>query len=489
MNTTYIGRDGGERAPVAELRKVAAILIADIVGYSRLTAADEEGTLARLRALRGDLIDPTIAAHNGRIVKGTGDGAIVEFRSVVEAVRCAIELRDGLAERNAGLADDRRIEARVGIHLGDVVEEADGDLMGDGVNIAARLEGICESGGIVLSEDAYRQVRDKINETFVDLGEQNLKNIARPMRVYAVTAPGAERPASRPAPVVPNSPDRRERRSALSPILDNIVIPSIVGKSRSRSERREAMAATVAAIFQNVARPKGAVVEKATRQERAVVGSSSLAQTAVDEATTQACPVVGSFAAVPTVDRRSRRRTFFRFLILAGIFAILATRVLRGPEPFAPSHSPALLPAAVEDRLARAPRLSFVVLPFANLSGDPEQDYFADGLTDDLTTDLSHLPDSFVIAHSTALTYKGRAVEPKHLRKLGVRYALEGSVRSVGETIAVNAQLISTETGAQIWADRLEGERSRLGALQAELVSRIANALGVEPPKAAEPAQ
>ena len=182
---------------MAESRKVAAILVADIVGYSRLTGADEEGTLARLRALRSDFIDPTIAAHNGRLVKRTGDGAIIEFRSVVEAVRCAIEVRDGFAERDAGLPDGQRIEARVGIHLGDVVEEADGDLMGDGVNIAARLEGICDPGAIVLSEDAYRQVRDKINETFVDLGEQNLKNIARPMRVYALTAPAAGAPVRR----------------------------------------------------------------------------------------------------------------------------------------------------------------------------------------------------------------------------------------------------------------------------------------------------
>ncbi len=231
---------------MAESRKVAAILVADIVGYSRLTGADEEGTLARLRALRSDFIDPTIAMHNGRVVKRTGDGAIVEFRSVVEAVRCAVEVRDGLAQRNAHLLDDQRIEARVGIHLGDVIEEADGDLMGDGVNIAARLEGICEPAAIYLSEDAYRQVRDKINETFVDLGEQNLKNIARPMRVYALTAPTGARPASASATVVPKSPDWRERRSALTPILENIVIPSIVRKSRSRRERREAVAATVA---------------------------------------------------------------------------------------------------------------------------------------------------------------------------------------------------------------------------------------------------
>ncbi len=157
---------------MTETRKLAAILVADIVGYSRLTGADEELTLARLRTLRSDLIDPTIAIHNGRVIKRTGDGAFVEFRSVVEAVRCAMEVRSGLAERNAGLPADKRIEARVGIHLGDVVEESDGDLMGDGVNVAARLEGICEPGCVCLSAAAYEQVRDKLHVTFVDLGEQ-----------------------------------------------------------------------------------------------------------------------------------------------------------------------------------------------------------------------------------------------------------------------------------------------------------------------------
>src|SRR5271167_666308 len=162
---------------MSETRKLAAILIADVVGYSLLTGADEEGTLARLRSLRSDLINPTIGIHNGRVVKRTGDGVLVEFRSVVEAVRCAIDVQNGMVERNAGLPPERRIELRLGIHLGDVVEESDGDLMGDGVNLAARLEGICVPGGVCLSEDAYRQVRGKLKEEFVDLGERELKNI------------------------------------------------------------------------------------------------------------------------------------------------------------------------------------------------------------------------------------------------------------------------------------------------------------------------
>ena len=188
---------------MAETRKLAAILAADVVGYSRLAGSDEERTLARLRALRSDLIDPTIAVHNGRVVKRTGDGSIIEFRSVVDAVRCAIEVQNGMVERNAGLPPERRIEFRVGIHLGDVVEESDGDLMGDGVNIAARLEGIAKPGAICLSEDAYRQVRSRLDHAVSDLGETHLKNVAEPMRVYSLEVGVAsdQKPAPRtPAP-------------------------------------------------------------------------------------------------------------------------------------------------------------------------------------------------------------------------------------------------------------------------------------------------
>jgi adenylate cyclase len=187
---------------MSETRKIAAILVADVVGYSRLAGADEEGTLARLRGLRNDLIDPAVATHHGRVVKRTGDGVLIEFRNVVDAVRCAIEVQKGMVGRNAGVAPERRIEFRVGIHLGDVVEEADGDLMGDGVNIAARLEGICATGAICLSEDAYRQVKDRLDLAVIDLGLIQLKNIAEPIRVYSlnVTAPAVVKaaPASTP---------------------------------------------------------------------------------------------------------------------------------------------------------------------------------------------------------------------------------------------------------------------------------------------------
>jgi class 3 adenylate cyclase len=179
-----LARSGG--AGTTETRKLAAILAADVVGFSRLASADEDRILARLRALRSDLVDPTIAVHKGRMVKRTGDGAIVEFRSVVDAVRCAIEVQNAMAERNSGVPEESRIEFRIGVHLGDVVEEDDGDLMGDGVNIAARLEGVAKPGAICLSEDAYRQVKSQLDVAVADLGQQKLKNIAEPMRVYSI---------------------------------------------------------------------------------------------------------------------------------------------------------------------------------------------------------------------------------------------------------------------------------------------------------------
>ena len=204
---------------MAETRKLAAILAADVVGYSRLAGSDEDRTLARLRALRSDLIDPTIAVHHGRVVKRTGDGILIEFRSVVDAVRCAIEVQNGMVERNAGLPPERRIEFRVGIHLGDVVEESDGDLMGDGVNIAARLEGIAKPGAICLSEDAYRQVKARLDLAVSDLGSTELKNIAEPVRVYSLEV-------GKPAPAKPATQAKRpepKTSSILAPVAAGIV--------------------------------------------------------------------------------------------------------------------------------------------------------------------------------------------------------------------------------------------------------------------------
>jgi class 3 adenylate cyclase len=286
---------------MTENRKLAAILIADVAGYSRLTGVDEEGTLAQLRTLRVELFTPAVASHNGRVVKRTGDGAIVEFRSVVEAVRCAIEVQRGMVERNAGAANDSRIDFRVGIHLGDVVEEADGDLMGDGVNVAARLEGICEPGGICLSEDAYRQVRGKLAETFVDLGDQNLKNIAHPVRAYAFSPSAGRRP------VIPAA------------TVSAIVTPETSGGRLPRP----AIVTAVAAILENIARLIGAVAERT-----APAGGDAI-------------PSAGD---APRRARRARDRRLRRAIIAAAIIAAVASRIWRGPEPVSlppPASSPA----------------------------------------------------------------------------------------------------------------------------------------------------
>ena len=234
---------------MSETRKIAAILVSDVVGYSRLAGADEDRTLARLRALRSDLIDPTISVHHGRIVKRTGDGSVVEFRSVVDAVRCALEVQHAMVERNAGVAPDKRIEFRIGIHLGDVVEESDGDLMGDGVNIAARLEGVCEPGAICLSEDAYRQVKGRLDLAVTDLGPTQLKNIAEPIRVYSLEV-GAPRKRSPRRPQRPKNPPRRASRwsSCRSPI------------SAASAEQEHFVDGVTESLTTDLSRIRGAVV-------------------------------------------------------------------------------------------------------------------------------------------------------------------------------------------------------------------------------------
>jgi adenylate cyclase len=320
---------------VTETRKLAAVLAADVVGFGRLTGADEDRTLARLRALRSDLIDPTIAVHHGRVIKRTGDGALVEFRSVVDAVRCAIELQNAMVERNAGVPADRRIEFRIGVHLGDVVEESDGDLMGDGVNIAARLEGVATPGAICLSEDAYRQVKGRLEMTVSDLGATQLKNIAEPIRLYSL-------------------------------------------------------------------------------------------------------------------------------------------------EIGHPAHAKTAAPASGSDN-SGPPRLSILVLPFANIGGDPEQEYFVDRVTESPTTDLSRLAGSFVIARNTAFTLKGTPVDVKKIgRELNVRYVLGGSVQRGGARMRINVQLIDAASANHLWAERFERPVADLFALQDEIVARLANALQVQ---------
>jgi TolB-like protein/class 3 adenylate cyclase len=365
---------------MSETRKLAAILVADVVGYSRLAGADEDRTLARLRGLRSDLIDPAISAHHGRIVKRTGDGSIIEFRSVVDAVRCAIEVQSGMVERNAGVPPEKRIEFRVGIHLGDVVEESDGDLMGDGVNIAARLESVCEPGGIVLSSAAHEQARDRLKETFADLGEKPLKNIARPVRVFALSAAAMATGAA----------------------------GASVGRARQARRPRSASAATAVAV--------------------ALMG--------------------------------------LLIVIAGGAWWLLNANRAASVAAGAPTE---------------AAHLSIVVLPFTNLSGDPAQDYFADGITENLTTDLSRLSGSFVIARNTAFTFKGKNADAKAIGKeLGVRYVLEGSVQRDQNQVRVNAQLIDAETGGHLWAERFDRPLSNLFSMQDDIVASLASQLGAE---------
>jgi adenylate cyclase len=374
---------------MSETRKLAAILVADVVGYSRLAGADEDRTLARLRTLRSDLIDPIISVHHGRIVKRTGDGSIIEFRSVVDAVRCAIEVQNGLIERNAGVPEDRRIQYRVGIHLGDVVEESDGDLMGDGVNIAARLEGIAKPGAICLSEDAYRQVKGRLDVAVSDLGPTQLKNIADPIRAYSleVGQPAEARPAASPTATV------KQKSGTLAPIAS------------AWYSRWPALAAALALA-----------------------------------------------------------------VLAAGAYAWRS-----GLAPRLPGASVA------EGKLKTAPRLSIVVLPFENLSGDPSQDYFADGITENLTTDLSRLSGSFVIARNTAFTFKGKNADAREIGKeLGVRYVLEGSVQRDQNQVRVNAQLIDAESGGHLWAERFDKPLANLFSLQDDIVASLASQLGAE---------
>ena len=362
---------------MSETRKLAAILVADVVGYSRLAGADEDRTLARLRGLRSDLIDPAVAAHHGRMVKRTGDGSIIEFRSAVDAVRCAIEVQNGLIERNAGVPEDRRIEFRVGVHVGDIVEESDGDVMGDAVNIAARLESICAPGAICLSEDAYRQVSGRLEMEVADLGPTQLKNIDRQIRVYSleVGVPAKPKPAKAAELVTPAAPTPQTRRFGLAPL-----------------------AAALAALL---------------------------------------------------------------IVIAGGAWWLLA------------ANRPSGVAAPAE-----AARLSMVVLPFANLSGDPGQEYLVDALTDELTTSLARLPGTFVIARNTATTFKGKPVDVKAIGKdLGVRYVLEGSVQPSGDRMRVNAQLIDAGSGAHLWAEQFDTPRADLLQTQDAIVTHLTRAL------------
>ena len=315
-------------------RRLAAILAADVAGYSRLTGLDEEGTHARLRERLRGLADPKISEHRGKVVKHTGDGVLAEFGSVVDAVRCAIEVQRGMAEQNATMPQVKRIEFRIGIHVGDIIVD-DNDIFGDGVNIAARLEGIAEPGGVCISDDAQRQLRGKVDFAFEDMGPQNLKNIVEPMRAWRLRMNASGSPA---APIEP---------------------------------------------------------------------------------------------------------------------PVESTQALALPD-----------------------KPSIAVLPFQNMSGDPEQEYFADGMVEEITTALSRFKWLFVIARNSSFTFKGKAVDVKEVgRRLGVRYVLEGSVRTASGKVRITGQLVDAVTGAHIWADRFERDMADVFALQDEVTVAVVSAI------------
>ena len=365
-------------------RRLAAILAADVVGYSRLMGEDEAGT-AKIVRERREAAAPIVAAHGGRIFKTMGDGILIEFASVVAAVECALAMQKQAAERNAEAPEAKSVVYRIGVHLGDVLVDGE-DVLGDGVNIATRLEGVAEPGGVCVSGSAFDHVRGRVEAEFIDLGERALKNIARPVRVYALEV------------------GEIARASASTP-------------------------------------PRPAVPAKPAA--RALLG-------------------IGSLLIV---------------IAAGGWYLFIANRpaaVATGPPALLASQAP-----------AEAKHLSIVVLPFTNLSGNPAQDYFADGVTENLTTDLSRIRNSFVIARNTAFTYKGKNLDAKEIGKeLGVRYVLEGSVQRDQNRVRVNAQLIDAESGAHIWADRFEEEVADLFKLQDQVVARLGNALGFELVKA-----
>jgi adenylate cyclase len=365
---------------MSSVRRLAAILAADVAGYSRLMGEDEEGTHERLKAHLRELVNPKINEHRGRIVKNTGDGFLAEFASVVDAVRCAVEIQRAMAEREPDVPEERRIRFRIGINLGDVIADT-GDIYGDGVNIAARLEGLAAPGGICVSGTVRDHIGERLPYAFEDRGEQSVKNIARPVRVYAL------RPET-----------TTELRSTVFPFA----VP------RRRATAPAAIAATVVGVL-------------------LVAAGGWWFWPATKPASTSAVAAATSI-----------------------------------PEPLV------------------APRLSIVVLPFANLSNDPDQQYFADGITEDLTTDLSRIPDMLVISRNSAFTYKDKPVNAKRMgRELGVRYALEGSVQRSGKQVRVNAQLIDAENDAHLWAERFDHTMDDLLVLQDEITSRLANALDV----------
>jgi adenylate cyclase len=355
-------------------RRLAAVLIADVAGYGRLSEADEEGTHARFQADLHEVFEPNIAAHHGRLVKTMGDGLLVEFHSVVDALRCAVGVQLAEAARNAELSADRQLQFRIGINLGDVIVEGD-DIHGDGVNIADRLQQLADKGGITVSAAAYEQVKNKLDVGFQFLGEQRVKSSSEPVRVYRV-----------------------------------VMARKYAGKTISKTR-----------------------------------------------------------AAVESWRRVTAATAMLVLLIAAGAVALW--------RPWEPE----LEPASVSRMTLPLPgKPSIAVLPFLNMSGDPQQEYLAEGITDDLITDLSKISGLFVIARNSTFVYQNRPVTPKQVsEELGVRYVLEGSVQRAGDRLRINAQLVDALSGGHEWAERFDGSLTDVFALQDKVTGSIADALAV----------
>ncbi|MEE8296480.1 MAG: adenylate/guanylate cyclase domain-containing protein [Hyphomicrobium sp.] len=393
-------------------RRLAAILAADVVGYSRLMGAEEEDTLVRLKAHRDEVADPAIAKHKGRIVKLMGDGMLAEFASVVDAVRCAVDIQEAMSERRTDVPENRRIQLRIGINLGDIIVDGD-DIYGDGVNVAARLEGLAEPGGVCISGDAYRQVKGKITAKFEDMGERELKNLAEPVRAYRIVL------NSTPASDAATAPE-------------TLSLPIGVAELDLRDF-------------------------EIARAHIGGAGDTEIAQRLKihpDTVRTQLRSVYEKLSV-------SSKSEMFRALESDGAF-----------DPDAVGGS---------DSIKFPARPSIAVLPFVNMSGDPEQEFFTDGLTEDIITRLSYLRGLLVIARTSSFAFKGRAVRVQDAASdLGAGYVLEGSVRRSGDRVRITAQLIDGTTGAHVWAQKYDRNLTDVFEIQDEITHAIVVAMQVE---------
>ena len=422
---------GAVREEEEPLRKLAAIFAADVEGYSRLMGQDEVGTLRRLTACRA-VLDERIAAFRGRIFGSAGDSVIADFASAVDAVQCALAVQEALAT-------EEQMRFRIGVHVGDVIVQGD-NLFGDGVNIAARLEALAAPGGICISGAVRDQIGTKLPLVLADLGEQRVKNIAQPIRAYRVGDATASAVAALSAPLLDQASLTSSPVARVEPQT-----PGVPLKGTGEEPLHEEVAAPSKEI------------EKSKMPRLVASARLALGRRAIDPR--HAATAVG-FAAV-----------------------IVAAIMIWWTQPHGRSPTAAVQPPVVtsSQTAPAAPRLSIVVLPFANLSDDPQLEYFAEGMTDDVTTDLSRISGSFVIARTTAFTYKGKPVDVKAIgRELGVRYVLEGSVRRAGERVEINVQLVDTESGAHVWADRFDTDNRNVAEAQSESTARLARTLNLK---------